>query len=75
MVEELMIVAKEVEGGLTGFGVPGPPGTGNSRFSMETGQDFRDCDVIGEEEHCCLQSLSSTGRLGRTSSGSHHLSV
>ena len=48
MVEELMIVAKEVEGGLTGFGVPGPPGTGNSRFSMETGQDFRDCDVIGE---------------------------
>ena len=48
MVEELMIVAKEVDGVLTGFGVVGPPGTGNSRFSMETGQDLRDCDVIGE---------------------------
>ena len=47
MMEELTIVAKDVEGALTDVTITGPPGTGNSRFSVQTGEDFQDCDILG----------------------------
>jgi hypothetical protein len=46
IIEEWTILSMEQQG-QHGATVRGPPGLGNSRFSLQTGEDFLDCDLLG----------------------------
>ena len=47
IIEEMTILSMEQcqQQGLET--VRGPPGFGNSRFLLQTGEDFQDCDLLG----------------------------